>query len=516
MHTSAFLLAILLRIHTIRGMRKQVGHLTKTLRAHRLHLLAISFWIALGFLTIAATNVRAQESIKQSISKALRAMPHEQAMASVCVIDIASGATVFSHNADRAMVPASAAKVFTMAASLAVLGPDFSFSTALATDGEHLYLIGDGDPGMGDEKLAAVEKKSIYAPFDAWADLLILNGLTNIRGDLIIDETIFDNERTHPDWEPNDLGKWFAAPVGGLNVNGNCLDITVSPGGSLGAPVRVSIQPENKLAEIVNRCRSGGNGKPILHHTAGTFNYKITGKCAKPWRFGAVAFPDPGLLTADTLRQVLRKKGISVNGRIRRERIRSRSGVLPPALWVLATHQTTLENVLRRTGRNSQNLFAECLFKRVGYEWSKRRGRDTPQGTWNSGRLAIEKTLKEAGIDQTGLVISDGSGLSRRNRGTARQFCQTIAWTQSLPGASMFRDSLATPGIDGSLRNRLKDIRGAVFAKTGTMRGVSALTGITKSSTGRMYAFAILFNGYRGPSTPYKQIQNTICRSIAR
>ena len=124
-------------------------------------------------------------------------------------------------------------------------------------------------------------------------------------------------------------------------------------------------------------------------------------------------------------------------------------------------------------------------------------------------------------MDTTGLVIVDGSGLSRDNRCTARQLAATLARMHRRPTRQLMRESLSIAGVDGSLRKRLKDLPGRVYGKTGTMRGVRTLSGYlypgrasSRSSEG--YAIAIMFNGYQGPSTPYREIQDRFYRVLVR
>ncbi len=444
----------------------------------------------------------------------LASLPHPETVAGVCVIDLASGRTVFTESADKPLIPASNMKVFMLAAAIVELGPGFAFETVFATDGSNLAVIGDGDPAIGDEKLCRERGETITTVFERWADALIEYGTTAIPGDLIIDDSVFDDQRTHPSWEPSDLGKWYSAPVGGLNFNDNCVDISISPADKTGAPVLVSVQPENSLVKIINKCRSG-SGEPVLHHPQGTFEYIISKRCGKHWRFVSVPFPDPGLLLADSLRTVLEKKGVNVAGAIRRERVRLADGGLPATLAVIARHRTPIADVLKRAGKDSQNLFAECLLKRTGYAWAVRNGKIGPQGSWELGKEAVMATINRAGIDTLSLNVADGSGLSRDNRCTARQLARTIAWIHTQPGGQLFYDSLSIAGKDGSLRKRLTDLSGAVRGKTGTMHGIRTLSGYVDAGTAPKYAFAVMFNGYKGPSTPYRSVQDRICRILA-
>ncbi len=456
-------------------------------------------------------------SVATQIDAALLPLPHASAVAGVCIVDLATGGIVYERNADRPLIPASNMKVFVMATALSVLGPAFEFETVLATDGRNLVLIGDGDPATGDPKLCHQRGETRTTEFERWAGVLRNRGERMVSGDILIDDSLFDQERINSTWEASDLGKWYAAPVGAINFNDNCVDITVRPGESPAAFAIVSVIPEGARVHITNTCKTGGSKKPILHHPPGTLEYKVSGTCRKRWPFGAVSFPDPGLLTGESLRAVLVQNGIRVHGGIRRGRVRKPDGSIPDTLTVVGRSRTPIADILKRIGKNSQNLFAECLLKRIGYEWARARGTAEPQGSWESGARAVLATLQAKGIDTTALAMSDGSGLSRENRCTARQLTSVLAWIDRQTYGSMFRESLSIAGTDGSLRKRLKKMPGIVLGKTGTMRGIRTLSGyITTRAGSRRYAFAILFNSYKGPSTPYKKIQDQICRILAR
>ena len=338
--------------------------------------------------------------------------------------------------------------------------------------------------------------------------------MPEVPGDLVFDESVFDDQYVNATWEEVDLDNWFAAPVGGLNFNDNCVDITVTPPSRLGALVSVAIRPECSIVKVVNECRAGRSGTPVLRHRHDSFEYRISERCPKRWTFGPVSFPDPGLLTADAFRTTLRRKGIACHGTLKRQRVRRADGSIPATLTVLDHHRTPIAEVLRRTGKDSQNVFAEALLKRTGYAWAQRRGLPVPQGSWAMGSRAILDVMEVAGVNVEGLAIADGSGLSRANRCTARQLTSTLSWMATQPGARLFLESLSIAGVDGSLRKRLKDVPDRVFGKTGTMRGIRTLSGYVESTSGRRFAFAVLFNGYPGPSTPYREIQDRICRIL--
>ncbi len=460
-------------------------------------------------------SATATPSLASQLASLMNRPPHAQALGSACVIDLKTGATVFEHNADAALVPASNMKVFAMAAALIELGTDFQFQTYLATDGRNLLLIGDGDPGLGDEKLAGRHGESSTAVFDRFAGSLIKRNLRNIPGDLIYDDSIFDNQRIHDSWESEDIGKWYAAPVTGLTVNDGCLDITVTPVGKQNATFTVSMVPENSLAKIINEVRFGANGSPLLHNIGGTLNYRISGTTNKRYTFGPVAFADPSLLCAHALNSAMAEKNITLQGSIKHGVVRNAGGFLPLQAQIIDVHTTSLADVLNRAGKDSQNLFAECLLKRAGYAWSKRKGSQQPVGSWSTGAEAVKEMLQVARINTAGLIVADGSGLSRDNRCTARQLASTNAWISKSASSALYRDSLAIAGVDGSLRKRMKGEDGRIRGKTGTMRGIRTLSGYIDDDNGPRYAFAIMFNNYPGTSAPYKDLQDKVCALLS-
>ena len=483
------------------GPRRAAGRMQRTTVA------SIGLWLALS------TLAPAQSALRHDLENALSSLPHAETKAGAFVLDLATGEAVFDHDADEPLVPASALKLVVMATAVVELGPDFTFETVLATDGRNLIVVGDGDPGFGDEKLHESRNETIMADFARWADALTARDLAVIAGDLVIDESVFDDQWLHPTWEDSDLDNWYAAPVGGLNFNDNCVDITLVPATEFGAPVLVSVQPPNGLVEIQNKCVTGGKGTPVLHHPYDSFSYRVSGRCAKRWPFGSVSFPDPGLLFADSLRTYLAQRGVRVSGEVRRGRVRRADGSVPSDLTILARRSTSLADLFTRIGKDSQNLFAECLLKRMAFQAEQRSGRENPVGSWQAGSRVITDFVAREHIDTAGLVVADGSGLSRDNQCTARQLTMLLARAQTRSTGALLRESLSNAGVDGSLRRQLRDHPGQVYAKTGTMRGVRALAGYVGAPTPR-YAFAVIFNNYRGPSTPYKNIQDQICRTL--
>jgi len=469
---------------------------------------------AISFVASSVVQAGPDPSLGSQLQAVLSKLPHASARVGACVVDLQTRQTVFERNADTPLTPASTMKLFAMTVALRELGADFAFDTLLATDGTNLFLVGDGDPGFGDEKVHRARGESITAPLERWAETLRRRGLVGLTGDVVLDESVFHDVGLHPTWEKADLDNWYAAPVGGLNFNDNCLDFTVSPAKAGGGKALVTIQPRTGLARIVNTCASGGRGEPVLRHAFDSFEFSVSGRCSKTANLGSVSFPDPGLLFADVFRRTLAERGIPTKGETVRRRVRHEDGSLPPNLTVLDRHNTALTSVLARAGKDSQNLFAECLLKRAGYAWARRHSLPGAAGSWATGSSAVVELLSLAQIDAHGLTVADGSGLSRSNACTAEQLARLLAWAQGQAFGETLYNSLATAGVDGSLRKRLKGSDGRIHAKTGTMKGIRALAGYVDSESGPRFAFAVIFNGYPGPAAPYKTIQDRVCQIL--
>lgn len=431
------------------------------------------------------------------------------------IIEIPSGKVVYSLNADQLFKPASNMKIITTATALALLGGDYQFETRLAVRGNDLVVVGDGDPGLGDPKIAKDHGEIITAVFHRWADELNRRGMKAISGDLIIDDTLFDDQFVNPSWDPGQLQHWYCAPVGGLGFNDNCLDVEVWPSKS-GQPVHFTTTPRLKNIEIVNRCISGRKGPPIIARLGNDMRFRLSKGTGKRMPIGPVTVVRPGLFFADACRTALSAKGIKINGVIRRERVRRPDGSLSPECEVIAVHRTPIAAVVRRANRDSQNYFAECLMKRAGYAAGQRSRSASPIGSWPTGRKAIKGFLGQIGVDANQMVFEDGSGLSHESRVSPTAITEVLRAMHASVVFSTFYGSLATSGGSaGTLRKRMRDIPGKVHAKTGLINGVRTLSGYVQGAQGRMYAFSILFNNIHGGNWPINDCHDKVCRLLA-
>ena len=426
------------------------------------------------------------------------------------------GGELVSISSTRAQPPASNMKLVTSAAALVLLGSDWQFQTRFAADGpiENGTLQGDlvvfaaGDPLYGRETAGDV---------DSWLDpvsaKLVQAGITTITGNLVLDEGTFAEPGPAPGW-PDSSQFWqdYCALSGGFTANAGCVTATVTPTSS-GRDARVQVEPHNHGLPTRIGVRTGAaKSRPNVIVGANQGRVIVKGGYpakAKPWE-GSFSHPDPVALFGAAFRGSLKEAGIQLRGEVVRERGRDHE-----KLRDLAILESPLLDTLVPINTDSNNSVAEQVLLALGNAIG---GKGSRQG----GASAVRIGLERLGVSTTGLVLSDGSGLSRDNRVSAAGLTALINEVMSLDEvtAAAFRDSLAVGGETGTLDGRLKHerTRGRVFAKTGWISGVSALSGLVLDGKERELIFSILVEYPRlgGLNTScWKPMQDEICEILA-
>ncbi|MBN1489878.1 MAG: D-alanyl-D-alanine carboxypeptidase/D-alanyl-D-alanine-endopeptidase [Phycisphaerae bacterium] len=448
------------------------------------------------------------------IAKVVDAVKPESMRMGIRIVELQSQAVVYTHRADEACKPASNMKLLTTAAALDLLPASYKFRTTLAMRGDDLIVLGSGDPSLGDPRLAQDAGEPITAIFHDWAAKLEALGIVGVPGDLVIDDTVFEAERYHPNWPKSGWYNWYSAPVGGLNLNDNCIDVTVAPGAKPGEPAVIRVVPPNTFTEIVNECKTGDKQTATIRRVGNEPKYIVSGLSKTAGELKSVAVHDPGMLFASSCRTSLAAKGIKIHGTIRRERVRDDRGNLPPGCRVIAVYERPMTDLLGRINKNSQNLFAECLLKTIGFQLSATET-GVGDGSYTAGQKYVRRFLEKIQApDLSKVVIDDGSGLSHGNRVTAHMLNHVICHMARHARATDYLGSLSVAGEDGTLKTRMKDLKGQVRAKTGYISGVYALSGFARSKDGKTYAFTMLFNDVRPGSVNARKVQDDICRVL--
>lgn len=459
----------------------------------------------------------ADPALTGRLHAALHKLDKTGAIVSARVIDLGTGHELFAERIDEPFTPASNMKLPVSAAALDRFGPDHQLKTYLALDGDDLWLIGTGDPSVGDGKLTAGRKEKPTTVLDQWADALKSRGVTRVKGNLYFYDGAFEDLRVHPTWSRGYLTDWYAAPVSGLNFNDNCVDVTLRPaaGAAAGQPAQFDLTPPaDKVVKVVNQATTGPGREPTIDRDAKADVFTVKGSVAGKKELESRCVTDPGLFFADALRTNLAAHGIAVDGETKRADKPLGGHLEPPADKVVATYSTPLTDVLWRINKSSQNLFAEAMCKYQGRAYAIENGQPDARGSWENGSAAVKAFLRRQGIDDSKYVILDGSGLSKGDRVTTRGHSDLLAAMFKHKYADAFRNSLAAAGKDGTIGKRMPDLAGKVFAKTGYIGGVRALSGYAQTRQGKWLAFSIIYNKIPGPVKPYEELQDEAVRAL--
>ena len=450
-----------------------------------------------AFLALPATAAPdARESLRKSVDQLFMQPPLSGTRASVAIVSLEDGSTVYMHDGDAALNPASNTKLITAAAALLRLGPEFRFSTEMLAERAPdkrgrvgtLYVRGRGDPSLTTERLTGMARDLFH------------RGVRSVA-DLVVDDSYFDAEKWGPGWEQESSDKAYAAPVGALSLNHNTVAIYVRPGDRAGMPAKVELEPEAsgffRLSAQVATVRTNGRRKirPHTFEVQGGTTVTVEGRLpagGDPMLFYR-RVTEPGLYFGHTFRAVLAQNGIRVTGRVRR-------AVAPAAAYPVASYDSEeLADIVRDMNKVSSNFIAEMLLKTLGAEL-----RGAP-GTWAKGIDVTQDLLAELGLPRGSYQLKNGSGLNDTNRFSAHQMVTllTAIWKR-FPVAAEFVSSLGIAARDGTLRLRMEgtDAAGRLRAKTGTLDRVTALSGFVQSVGGERFAFSILVNDWTGRSSP--------------
>ncbi len=459
--------------------------------------------IVVGMALLGALAAVARADLQKDIQSILGDELLHNSSVGIAIEAMPEGRVLYRHNEHQLLMPASNMKILTTSAALNLLGADFKFRTMLVQRGDDLVLVGDGDPAFGDAELLKKSGLSATTVFEQWA--------TQLKGKVfrhvLVDDSIFEPSAIHPRWDARQFQNKFSAEVSGMTFNLGSVDLAVksAPGGD--AIFRMT--PPTHYAPVRNTCVTGGRGGVIVTRMANSNEISLRGGCTATEVTVSITVHDPALMAAQVLAETLSSGGVRFTGSVGRDRsVRAKIASGNSGITVLAVHETALSVALARANKDSVNLYAECLAKRIGAAGGG-------EGSWESGGEAVTGFLKHIGIADTEFKVDDGCGLSRDNRVSANAIVQILQTNFVGRYRDEFMNSLAVGGKEGTLENRFKEMRGRLIAKTGYIANVSALSGYLKGRDGEWYAFSILMNGVpSGANGRAKQLQESIVKAL--
>lgn len=446
------------------------------------------------------------------LEEIMRAPELAKAFAGVHVRSIKDDRVLFDHNGGKLFNPASNMKILTTATALWYLGPTYRFRTEARRDPDlrngtlngNLYIKGFGDPTLTSEEIFG------------FVNQIALRGIKKITGHVIIDSTFFDDVSEGPGWDQEHGDHAYAAPIGALSANFNTFEVRILPGERVGAPVRAEIWPPVPGLEVVVSASTRGRGarsRIWVGTTRVGDGVRVTVRGSIPINYyeGQVVrkrIHDPTLYAGWMIHQMLEMRGIDVRGRVRVGTMPSR-GIIP-----VATHWSRpLAEIVSTLNKYSNNFMAEQILKTVGAELFE------PPATWAKGNAAIRDLLLELGVEDGTFVLANGSGLNDVNRVTPRQIGRVLAaMYERFELRPEFVSSLAVAGRSGTITGRFENSPAQLRlrAKTGSLTGVSALSGYVVTQTNDILVFSVMMNDYHGRARTMWRIQDRIGIALAR
>ncbi|MCL7746053.1 D-alanyl-D-alanine carboxypeptidase/D-alanyl-D-alanine-endopeptidase [Halalkalibacter alkaliphilus] len=436
-----------------------------------------------------------RELMKNQIEHLIQTDPSmEGAIASISIRSAKTGELLMEHNGTTRLRPASNMKLFTAATALAVLGDNYTFQTELVTDGNikwalldgNLYIKGKGDPTLLKEDI------------DQLVGTLQKKGVKFIRGDVIGDDSWYDDTRYSVDLPWSDETTYYGSAISALTVSADddydagSIIVKVSPQ-DIGQSGKIQIEPQTEYVHIVNETETVSadhTTKITVNREHGTNTIIIEGTISKDTseEKSTVAVWEPTDFALAMFEEALQQKGIKLLGEVKR-------GVTPENTSLLAVRESIpLSELMVPFMKLSNNGHAEVLVKEMGKVMKE-------EGSWEKGLEVMDEQLRSFGVETDTLVIRDGSGISHINLISANQLTKILFSVQSEDWFPVFLHSLPVSGGEnrlerGTLYRRLANPEavGKVKAKTGTLTTVSTLSGYVETKSGETVIFSILLN----------------------
>ncbi|TAK99409.1 MAG: D-alanyl-D-alanine carboxypeptidase/D-alanyl-D-alanine-endopeptidase [Verrucomicrobia bacterium] len=516
------------------------------------------FCLATMMLALAGKAVFAQSTnaptslaeLQQRLTEQVSSPRFDSAIFGVKIVSLDTGKTLFEHNANKLLSPASNCKLYTVALALDQLGGDYRIRTSLYAVGKtnragtlkgDLIVYGRGATDFN----ARWHGDDIYRAFESLVAVLTNAGIKRITGDLIGDDSFFRGPPTGSGWDCDDLQCYYGAELSALTVNDNVLTFVAKPSAKVGEPCELSLKPATSYLALSNRTVTGAadtKGSITLYRPLGENLVYATGQ----WPAGGgqhtdyVTMHNPAGLFVSFFKEALARHGIKVGGKTRSINSVAR-GAKPLASGKLielgSVESLPLRDLAREIQKPSQNLYTDLLLCHLGALAQAKlaettdpltpslspsdgeraagrpgEGRSQTIGAhsapWNmtetseeAGIRQLKKFLAHVGIGTNDVHLEEGSGLSRNNMVTPNATIALLQYMSLSPEAEAYLNSLPIAGVDGSLKNRMKNTAAAgnVRAKTGTLRWANSLSGHVKTAAGERLIFSLMLNRYVAP-----------------
>ncbi len=453
-----------------------------------------------------------KDQLKEKIDILVKSDFFNSATIAIDAYDLTSGEYIYRLNENKLLNPASNMKLLTSAAGLVFLGPRYNFITSVHYTGEitnktlngDLYVVGGFDPYFSTSDLNKIIN-DIYK-----AGINEING--NLYGDVSMKDSVFWGRG----WMWDDGSSTDAPYLSSLNINSNSIDVYVT-GSVQGEKVNVFTDPETQFVKVINNAVTSSVEPQNISVTRDWRNRKndilVSGYMLPPEFTGndtiksSVNIFRPDLYFLTLLMEKLERRGIKVNGKV--------SILKKPfsTKWLsVVGHQ--YDSVMVYMNKRSDNLCAEMTL------YSLAAAFNNYPVTSAEGVNVVDSLLSLCGVEAGGYVIADGSGVSRYNLLSAEQILSVLKYmyTGNPDLFNLYYKSLPVAGIDGTLANRMNgnNSEGKIRAKTGTLRGISCLSGYITAINNHLIAFSVLEQNFIDQTAYARFFQDLICELLSQ
>ncbi len=513
--------------------------------------------ILLLLVLLLALPLAAQDAGEQELSRRIHEIVNQQDAAhgfwGIEVYAPQRGRTLYVLNADHYFTPASVTKLFTTAVALSLLGPDYRFRTVVGTRGRidrdgrlsgNLFFVGGGDPDLASCDLpydpAKKRDEQICDPGAALDDLaaqVAAKGVQLVAGDLIVDQSFFAPEPYGPDWSVGDMVWSYGAPVRALSLADNVLAVRVEPGEQVNQAGQLTWLPFTRFYQVENRVWTSppdSETQLYVRRDPGSRVLEISGPIAlnHKGRTLWVAMDEPSEFAGELFQQALERRSVLLQGKrdVRFAPAPPFTAEPPGALPVVLAEHFSLPLIedVKLINKNSQNLHAEMLLRLLGRQQPPasalgdrpRKPNEPPprrgDGSAEAGLEVLRAWLANAGVNPDEVAIRDGSGLARIGLVTPRAVVRLLSYAAEQPWGELYRDTLPVAGLDGTLKERMRDspLRGRVRAKTGSVSDANGLAGYVETQAGEPLVFAIFANHHRLSDARVLELIDSICAAL--
>lgn len=409
----------------------------------------------------------------------------------VYVLNLTTGKTLYEHRSNFVIPPASTQKIVTTSAALELLGQDFTFCTYLETEGEmvngvlqgNLYIRGTGDPTLGSSKVGD--------PYflTRWVQALKRKGITQIKGNIIADASFFDLDAINPRWVWEDIGNYYAAGVYALPYMDNTLNYQLSSTtiGQKATVIKTIPQIDGLVIDNHILCTNVNFDGAVVHGIPYDNKRYLSGRIpANQGVFGLKGdIPNPPLLLAQHFKKQLQKEGITVSGVA--TYITEHDNTARTTLY--EHYSEPLSEILKEINQNSNNLYAEQLFRYLGSKMG------TPCTIANSVSM-IQNCWRNRGVNLQSSFIMDGCGLAPQDAISAQSLVNILTYMYKGKNSKVFIESFPVAGQSGTLKGFLRktELEGNVQAKSGTTSRIKSYAGYMTAANGDVLVFAVIVN----------------------